>query len=190
MLRPYTALVKRRRKWSKKAFVAVLVLLTVGVLLVPRVVDWAREERIQGRMAAHAALIERHAAAADLPVELVRAVVRVESSGNPRAVSNKAARGLMQITPITHEEVQRRFGLADGDLFDPDYNLRVGTIYLRYLLDRFDADLTLALAAYHMGPTRVASLRRKHPQLSSEELVKRFAGPQTRAYVRRVEARL
>ncbi|MDX1682892.1 MAG: hypothetical protein R3336_07230, partial [Phycisphaeraceae bacterium] len=60
------------------------------------------------------------------------------------------------------------------------------TTYLAQLWDRFKRDPHLTVAAYHMGPTRVARLRRRHPQLSGPELVARFAGPATRAYVRKV----
>ncbi|MEM6260831.1 MAG: transglycosylase SLT domain-containing protein, partial [Planctomycetota bacterium] len=73
-----------------------------------------------------------------------------------------------------------------GDLFEVYYNLRVGTLYLAYLLDRFEGDITLALAAYHMGPTSVAKGIQKYPDLSSRDMVRRLAGPQTQAYVDRV----
>lgn len=131
-------------------------------------------------------LIAEHAAATGLDPDLVRAVVLCESSGDRYAMSPANASGLMQITPITHREAQRRFGLPEGDLFDPEHNLSVGTAYLAYLLERFDGDERLAIAAYHMGPTSVAKHVRKHPDLDSEELIAKTAGPKTRAYVERV----
>ena len=121
-----------------------------------------------------------------LDPDLLEAVVLCESSGDPTAVSSAGARGLMQIMPMTHLEAQRRFGLPEGDLFDPEHNVEVGSRYLAYLLDRFDGDRRLAVAAYHMGPTRVARLRRENPAMSSEGLVAAHAGPATRAYVERV----
>lgn len=132
--------------------------------------------------------IRQYAELHGLDVALVRAVVLAESSGNPAAHSNADAKGLMQITPITHKDALQRFGLADGDLFDPLYNLKVGTAYLAYLLERFDGDRTLALAAYHMGPTRVAKRLRENPGMSSADLVAKHGGPKTRAYVKRVLA--
>lgn len=131
-------------------------------------------------------LIVKHAQDRDLSVALVRAVVEAESGGDPVARSETDARGLMQVMPLTHQDVRERFGLPDGNLYDPDYNLLIGTHYLRYLLDRFDQDTTLALAAYHMGPTRLARHRREDPGLGSAELVEKHAGSKTRAYVRRV----
>lgn len=130
--------------------------------------------------------IAYHATEQGLDVSLVRAVVEAESSFDWEAESNKNAKGLMQITPIALADVQRLMDVPDGNLFDVDYNLEVGTLYLSYLIDRFDGDVTLAVAAYHMGPTRVAKGMRKYPKLSSSELVKKVGGPQTRAYVKKV----
>ena len=73
-----------------------------------------------------------------------------------------------------------------GDLFDPDYNVQVGTTYLAYLLDRFDGDRTLAVAAYHMGPTAVRRAMNEDPDLKSIDLVQKYGGPQTRAYTAKV----
>lgn len=138
-------------------------------------------------------LITARAQEAELPPELIRAVVITESGGDPRALSSASARGLMQITPITHREVIRRFKLDEADdekLYDPEYNLMVGTRYLAYLLDRFEGDLKLALAAYHMGPTAVARLQRQHPGLTTDQLLaldgENQVGPKTRAYVANV----
>ncbi|MEM8781372.1 MAG: lytic transglycosylase domain-containing protein [Planctomycetota bacterium] len=182
----------RRRGWrhlarDRSAWGPALVL---GVLVagfgLPRACDTGRDAVRAYRVAQWEDPIRQYAESRGLEPALVRAVVLAESSGNPEAHSPADAKGLMQITPITHRDAIERFHLADGDLFDPHYNLKVGTAYLAYLLDRFDGDRTLALAAYHMGPTRVARLRREHAELSPSELVAQHAGPKTRAYVRRV----
>ncbi|HEX4823171.1 MAG TPA: lytic transglycosylase domain-containing protein [Candidatus Polarisedimenticolaceae bacterium] len=76
---------------------------------------------------------------------LVKAVALVESGFNPKAVSNKGARGLMQLLPST----AKQYGVSD--LHDPYQNLRAGAAHLRDLLDEFDGNVTLALAAYNAG---------------------------------------
>lgn len=80
---------------------------------------------------------------------LVRAVVRAESDYDPRAVSSAGALGLMQLMPGTAQD------LAVANPFDPEENVRGGVQYLRYLLDRFNGDTALALAAYHAGEQNV-----------------------------------
>ncbi len=81
--------------------------------------------------------------------ELLRAIIAVESKFNPRAVSKRGARGLMQLMP----ETARRF--AVGDLFDPRVNVLAGAQYLRFLLDLFRGDIELAVAAYNAGENAV-----------------------------------
>jgi len=110
-------------------------------------------------VARYARLIEQHARTNGLDPALVKAVVAVESAFDAAAVSVKGAIGLMQVIPDTGE----RYGLV-GDarrstaqkLLDPSTNLRIGTRYLRDLLDRFAHSIPLALAAYNAGEGRVA----------------------------------
>lgn len=177
----------RRAAADRRAWIAGLAVLFFVVWLGPDAARWLKHGRDVQRIDAHMPLIERHAAEAGLDVDLVRAVVMAESSGNAEAKSNRGAFGLMQITAITEKDVlQRNADVTRGDLFDPDYNLRIGTTYLAYLIDRFDGDETLALTAYHMGPTAVRRIQHAHPGITPSRLVAEHAGSQTRAYVKRV----
>jgi len=96
-------------------------------------------------------IINRCAEQFGLEEALVRAVIKVESDFDARAVSGKGARGLMQLIPETAREMRVQ------DPFDPAQNIRGGSHYLRLMLDRFDGDLELALAAYNAGPNSVRS---------------------------------
>lgn len=84
-----------------------------------------------------------------LDPNLVRAVVMVESGYDERATSKSGALGLMQLMPKTASQ------LGVQNCFDPKQNIEGGTKYLRYLIDRFNGDITLALAAYNAGPLNV-----------------------------------
>jgi soluble lytic murein transglycosylase-like protein len=81
---------------------------------------------------------------------LVKAVIHAESGYNPNAVSPKGATGLMQLMPKTAQD------LKVCNTFDPKDNIRGGVRYLRFLLDTFKGDVSLALAAYNAGLSRVS----------------------------------
>ncbi len=87
---------------------------------------------------------------------LIQAVIETESMYRPHAVSKIGALGLMQVRPSTGEWIAKKMNLPAGDLFDPAYNVQVGTAYLAYLLNRFDDNQYLAVAAYNFGPNGLA----------------------------------
>ena len=90
-------------------------------------------------------LIDEAARHFDVDAALVSAVIKAESDYNPREISNKGARGLMQLMPST----ALRFGVTNS--FDPVANVYGGTRYLRWLLQTFDGNADLAVAAYNAG---------------------------------------
>lgn len=116
--------------------------------------------------------VDRIARQNQVSPELVHSVIQVESNYDPYAVSPKGALGLMQLIPST----ARRFGVAD--VFDPADNIQGGARYLKYLLDLYQGDEALALAAYNAG----------------EGAVSRYGGvppyPETENYVAKVRQRL
>jgi soluble lytic murein transglycosylase-like protein len=95
-----------------------------------------------------APVIDRYAQDRRLDPQLVRAVIQAESAYDVRAVSTKGAVGLMQLLPTTAAEL-------GVDPWDPEQNVRGGTLYLRRLIDHFQGDLELALAGYNAGPGAV-----------------------------------
>lgn len=118
--------------------------------------------------AAFAGLVDRISEKHDVDRDLVNSVIRVESNYNPLAVSNKGALGLMQLVPST----ARRFGVTNS--FNPAENVEGGVRYLKYLLEHYNGNHHLALAAYNAG----------------EGTVERYQGvppfAETRSYVYRV----
>jgi hypothetical protein len=104
--------------------------------------------------------------------EVIAAVIEAESQFNPRAVSRRGAQGLMQLMPDTAAS------LGVGDPFSPRENIHGGVRHLRSLMDRFDNNLPLALAAYNAGHVAVIHHGGIPPY------------PQTRAYVSRILRRL
>jgi soluble lytic murein transglycosylase-like protein len=103
-----------------------------------------------GRSQPYESLIDLHATKHRVSPELVRAVIQAESGFNPFARSHKGAMGLMQLMPATARE------LGVTDPYDAAENIAGGVTYLRGLLDRYDGNVELALAAYNAGPGAVA----------------------------------
>ena len=112
-------------------------------------------------------LIENAAARYSVDADLITSVIAAESNFNPRAISRRNARGLMQLLPPT----AARLGVRD--IFDPRENIDAGTRYLRDLLLLYKNDLALTLAAYNAGPQRVRQYGRVPPFAETQSYVKR-----------------
>jgi hypothetical protein len=103
-----------------------------------------------------------------VPEQLVAALIRVESGFNPRAVSPKGARGLMQLMPATASQLGVR------NAFDPAENIDGGVRHLRGLIERYENDLPLALAAYNAGAGAVAQYGGIPPYAETQQYVTRI----------------
>jgi hypothetical protein len=112
-------------------------------------------------------LIEGAAARYNVDSDLITSVIAAESNFNPKAVSRRNARGLMQLLPQT----AARLGVRN--VFDPAQNIDAGTHYLRDLLLLYKNDLALTLAAYNAGPERVHQFGRVPPFAETQSYVKR-----------------
>ena len=112
-------------------------------------------------------LVEAAAKRYNVDADLISSVIAVESNFNSKAVSRKNARGLMQLLPETAE----RLGVKN--IFDPQENIEAGTHYLRDLLQKYNNDLVLTLAAYNAGPEKVQLYGRVPPYAETISYVRR-----------------
>ncbi len=111
-------------------------------------------------------LIDKYSEQAGLDVDFVKAVINQESGFNPNATSKCGAMGLMQLMPGTAQ------GLGVTNAYDPAQNIQGGTKYLKGLMDRFDNDKSLALAAYNAGPNAVKKYGGIPPYQETQNYVK------------------
>jgi soluble lytic murein transglycosylase len=173
---------------SRRAFGA-FAAIVVTVLFVGVVVSMLQNAETNVALPlSDASIIREQAAAKDLDPALIAAVIYAETKFEPRP-SSAGAQGLMQILPSTAYYLAHLSGgvsFTAGDLSEPSVNLAYGSYYLRYLLDHYDGDEMLAVAAYNAGLTNVDEwVSRAHAegtQLSAEAI----PFPETREYVRRV----
>jgi soluble lytic murein transglycosylase len=130
----------------------------------------------------HEDIIRQQAAEKDVPADLIAAVIYNESRFRDQT-SHAGARGLMQITPSTARVIESLSGgqtFKFDDLSDPDINIRYGTFYLHYLIQKFGDNEIAALAAYNAGETNVAAWGGSNLSLND------IPFPETRDYVENV----
>jgi soluble lytic murein transglycosylase-like protein len=125
--------------------------------------------QLKGDMAGYDDLIAKVSSKYRVDSSLVKAVIKAESNFNHRAVSPVGAQGLMQLMPATAASLQVR------DAFHPETNIDGGVRYLRYLMNLFNGNLPLVLAAYNAGENAVIRNNNRIPPY-----------PETQLYVKRV----
>ena len=136
----------------------------------------------------HEDIIRQQAADKDLDPALIAAVIYEESRFRDQT-SHAGARGLMQVTPETADLIARESGgiaFTQEDLATPQVNISYGSYYLRYLLERYDGDVELAVAAYNAGPTRADRWVDEAGGLDDFDASDHISFPETRAYVENV----
>ncbi len=136
-----------------------------GNLVRPGVTPFAPQDRDPGRYTRFDEHIRQAAALYQIPEALVRAVIKVESDYDPRAVSYAGARGLMQLMPETAARMQVK------DINDPRENIFGGVRYLRVLANMFNGDLDLSVAGYNAGEGAVVQYGGIPPYVQTRDYV-------------------
>ena len=172
----------RKRQKHRKRFVLIFLLIAffcgaiAGVHLTRRVFPIKYSD-----------IIEHYANKYDLPLELVYAIIRAESSFNRYAVSHAGASGLMQIMEPTGNWAAEQIGLLDfdyGRIFEPEINIHIGSWYISRLIRQFGGNLDTALAAYNAGSGNVSNWLNE--QGSTDHSLEHIPFGETRNYVSRV----
>jgi soluble lytic murein transglycosylase len=137
----------------------------------------------------HWATIKAESAKNGLDPYFVASLIRQESEFNPSAISHANAYGLMQLLPSVGKQMAREEGLGSIDtrqLLDPDLNIKLGTRYLREIMERFGRVPEYALAAYNAGENRVTDWRGAGPYNGVDEFVESIPFSETRDYVQAI----
>jgi soluble lytic murein transglycosylase len=174
------------REWRLRATVATLALVAVSVLAVMKGLD--RTPESSSLPLADASVIREQAAAKHLDPALIAAVIYAETKFDPRT-SSAGALGLMQLLPETASFIARKSGgirFTTADLSTPAINVAYGSWYLRYLLDHYEGDEMLAVAAYNGGLANVDSWAAKARGEGRSLSISDIPFPETQEYVRRV----
>lgn len=147
---------RRQRRIALIVSVAALALAIIGVGI------WIAASRVPELVVQRYPMdyedrVRLYAGQNDLPPAYVASVILAESSFDTQAVSSANAQGLMQLLPSTAEWIAGKLGetYTEGELFDPDCNLRYGCWYLGFLMKRYSGDMKKSSAAYHAGQGNV-----------------------------------
>ena len=172
---------RRRSARGRRAFVigGTLLVCALGAILIAKSGFFQRTIEEFTLPLRHEDIIRQQAAEKGVPADLIAAVIYSESRFRDQT-SRAGARGLMQITPSTAKLIEKLSGgqtFRFDDLSNPDINIRYGTFYLRYLLQKFDDNEVAALAAYNAGETNVIAWGGSNLQID------KIPFPETRGYV-------
>ena len=175
-----------RRFWLRMAAV-LLVLLVLGSAFVisshEEIEQWEYPRK-------YSDLVEYYAGKYSLDEKMLYAVIRTESNFDPNAQSSVDARGLMQITEITFDWIKLNIApgeeLTFDDLYDPETNIRFGSYFFSYCLQRYGNDLATAAAAYHSGWGTVDELLQDSQYTDDGVTLTQFPYNQMNRYVSKV----
>lgn len=131
--------------------------------------------------------IDRYSGEYGFPGEILAGIIRTESAFTPDIISHAGAVGLTQLMPETAFEQARKLGIDDPDLTDPETNIRIGSSYVRWILDRpWNDNLSQMLIAYNAGGGNLRKWKKTMPGWSDELFVESVPYKETRNYVKKV----
>lgn len=162
--------------------IAAFLVMAVGIIGISRIDDLGDTLQEVTLPLRHENIIRQQAAEKGVDADLIAAVIYTESRFRDQT-SSAGARGLMQITPDTADVIENLSGgetFVTEDLANPDINIRYGTFYLAYLLDKYGGNQTAALAAYNAGEGNADAWG------GSSLTLKDIRFPETQAYVAEV----
>ena len=134
-------------------------------------------------------IIWEHSAEAGIDPYFIASIIRTESNFIPRALSKSGAMGLMQLMPKTAKWVAGQVNINienNESLYDPSINIKLGTYYIKHLLNKYDNNTALALAAYNSGMGRVKEWVKEGVWDGSAQMTKNIPYDETRHFVRKV----
>jgi len=163
----YERIHKRKQKHHEKVWEAL-------------VDKYAETMLIEDKKLAHRVVVALEKSSSEFNVDpwLVAALIRVESAGNPDAVSNVGAIGLTQIMPETGRDIANVLNIDNFSvsmLYNPEINVRMGTYYISWLLNKFNGDMNKAIAAYNWGPGHIERRMEKNepmPRQYTQKVIK------------------
>jgi soluble lytic murein transglycosylase len=177
----------RAQRRRLRVLLAVAVLAAIALLTLKPWADKAVQEITLPLR--HEDVIRQQAKDKNLDPSLIAGVIYVESRFRDQT-SHAGAKGLMQLMPATADYIARKSGgteFVQGDLADPQINISYGSWYLRYLLEHYDGNVALALAAYNAGEGKVDEWWRDAADRGEDFAVARHIPfPETREYVSKV----
>ncbi|KAB3539097.1 lytic transglycosylase domain-containing protein [Alkaliphilus pronyensis] len=172
---------------SKKArFLIILLIIFIAGILLLNNADWILKTIYPIHYQEY---IEKYSEIYNLDPYLVAAVIRNESSFNPKATSPKEARGLMQIAPITGEWASEKLKIDNYSverLYEPELNIMIGCWYLNILYREFGDNLQLIIAAYNAGNGNVSRWLTNSEYSSDGKKLDVIPFGETKAYLERV----
>ena len=165
----------------KKLFKTVIfVLVIVGIIkVIPYITDYFFPDMYERQ-------IEKCSEEYGVPKNLIMAIIKAESNFRKDALSQKNAKGLMQIMDETGAWCANKIGISDPDLFDVETNIRIGTFYVSYLLDKYDGNEKTAVAAYNAGQGNVSKWLKDETLSSDGKNLSKIPFEETEKYIKKV----